>query len=230
MRYILFFNVFVMCMAAGLVISPLKSMAQDSGVVVYKRVVDLGDDMFYKDTLRFNSDALLFVRNREARQWRTDKGWKINIKAQDSRWHLNQRTLEITERIYNAKKDRYERRRYKATPLDWEIHDEFKTVGAYQAQKATVEHPDPGKGLVTAWFTTEVPISGGPSQMWGLPGLIVRMSVKKTFVGHYELESINLKPVQNLLPTKGVMVEENGAQEEGTDKKVLRDLLNNGGK
>lgn len=43
-----------------------------------------------------------------------------------------------------------------------------------------IEIPD--EVIVTAWYTPEIPISQGPSNYWGLPGLIMEVSSGKTTV------------------------------------------------
>ena len=40
----------------------------------------------------------------------------------------------------------------------------------------------PEEIIVTAWYTPEIPISQGPSEYWGLPGLIMEVSSGKTTV------------------------------------------------
>ena len=40
----------------------------------------------------------------------------------------------------------------------------------------------PSEVIVTAWYTPEIPISQGPSNYWGLPGLIMEVSSGKTTI------------------------------------------------
>jgi len=40
----------------------------------------------------------------------------------------------------------------------------------------------PSEIIVTAWYTPEIPISQGPSNYWGLPGLIMEVSSGKTTI------------------------------------------------
>jgi GLPGLI family protein len=217
-----------MLLAALLVMSfPFYLYSQISGEVVYKREIHLGDNKFWIDTLRFNGAEFGFIEKREYQQWNTEEGYRIYVHAEDKISFWDARSSEVVEQQYNFKKRRYELRKQTAPVYEWEIHDEFKTIGNYKVQKATAEHPHPKLFTITAWFTTEIPVSGGPSNIGGLPGLIVEMSIQGTYVGRYIMESIVLKPVGSLKPTEGVWVEEKGALK--TDKSALRDLLNKEG-
>lgn len=75
--------------------------------------------------------------------------------------------------------------------IDWKLEKETKKIGNYTCYKATAKimRPNIGRGFedeeneesepeeqevqVTAWYTPEIPISNGPENYWGLPGLIL---------------------------------------------------------
>lgn len=52
----------------------------------------------------------------------------------------------------------------------WEIKNEFKKIGEYNAQKAIAFIYD---RTWTVYFTNELPINGGPWRLIGLPGLVL---------------------------------------------------------
>lgn len=79
----------------------------------------------------------------------------------------------------------------------WELTDETKKIGQYTAQKAVyskitqrsmmafgnaVDEEDAKPKMVTdtvmveAWYTPEIPVSHGPDNFWGLPGLILEVN------------------------------------------------------
>lgn len=80
------------------------------------------------------------------------------------------------------------------TKLNWVLSSETKKIGNYNCQKANAKivekvetsednskstnflvDKDKEERIVTAWYTTEIPISNGPTLYWGLPGLILEI-------------------------------------------------------
>ncbi len=79
---------------------------------------------------------------------------------------------------------------YERMRLDvWVIHTaQTSTIAGYDVIKATLKsHPS-----VVAWFTTQVPISFGPSKYGGLPGLIVRLEAGSSIYSLHTLEKTSL--------------------------------------
>ena len=81
----------------------------------------------------------------------------------------------------------------KLPPLNWKISSETKKIGKYTCYKATaikeINHLDwkssatgTKESIVSAWFTTDIPIAQGPSDFWGLPGLILEVSFDRTSI------------------------------------------------
>ena len=58
-------------------------------------------------------------------------------------------------------------------PNSWNITDEHKKIGEYDARKATLSRD--GREW-TAWFTTDLPCQGAPSYFNGLPGVVLELS------------------------------------------------------
>jgi len=57
--------------------------------------------------------------------------------------------------------------------IPWEVLKEKKDIGKYTAQKAIAAIDG---SVVTAWYTNAFPISTGPDNLWGLPGLILEVN------------------------------------------------------
>ena len=83
--------------------------------------------------------------------------------------------------------------------LEWVIGDSVKTVLGYECQIATADYH--GRKW-TAWFSADVPVSAGPWQLMGLPGLIMEA---ETDGGEYKFEITALERTnQSILPRPGL--------------------------
>jgi GLPGLI family protein len=94
----------------------------------------------------------------------------------------------------------------KSEPFEWELSGETKKVGNYTVQKASftkiVDSKRFSTGMtemenvkdtlqVTVWFTPEIPVSHGPENYFGLPGLILEVqNLGRTLI----CEKIELNP------------------------------------
>ncbi|WP_316757508.1 GLPGLI family protein [Pedobacter aquatilis] len=54
--------------------------------------------------------------------------------------------------------------------IEWLITNETKEISGFKCQKATSKNKD---FLLTAWFTKDIPVSSGPTNYIGLPGLVI---------------------------------------------------------
>ncbi len=92
------------------------------------------------------------------------------------------------------------------TPFNWKLLEEIKKIGEYTCHKAEVIIPvsdaerteyeeylkreakksqlfkmeEPKPQTITAWYTPEIPVSFGPENYWGLPGLILELDEKNS--------------------------------------------------
>ncbi len=94
-------------------------------------------------------------------------------------------------------------------PTEWELTGETKKIGKYTAQKATyskiIDSQRFSTGMtemenvkdtinITAWFTSEIPVSHGPENYFGLPGLILEVQNQGRVL---ICEKIELNPSSN---------------------------------
>ncbi len=88
--------------------------------------------------------------------------------------------------------------------IDWKLTGNGKQINKMNCQKATAIV---GKYEVEAWFTLEIPVSSGPANYWGLPGLIVELKEKggKTFT-FKEFKEEKPSDAEMLTPTEGKKV------------------------
>lgn len=110
-------------------------------------------------------------------------------------------TTDLMSKIYNVKD---------SLPVyNWKIESETKQIGGYLCNKATsiklvtkqelkeyqdsklqqeknstdfFEINEPKETIITAWYTSEIPINQGPEMYWGLPGLILEINNDNTTV------------------------------------------------
>ena len=126
-------------------------------------------------------------------------------------------------------------------PVEWELSNETKKVGNYTVQKASytriVDSKRFSTGMtemenvkdtlqVTVWFTPEIPVSHGPENFFGLPGLILEVQNQgRTLI----CEKIELNPSADPVvierPSKGkeiTQAEFRTVQEEGMKQMMNR--------
>ena len=57
--------------------------------------------------------------------------------------------------------------------------------------------------LITAWYTPDIPVSQGPNNTWGLPGLILELKNGNLTFLCIKVELNPAEPVQIEVPSKG---------------------------
>jgi len=125
---------------------------------------------------------------------------------------------------------------------EWELSSETKNIGNYTCYKATftreVENVsmmlDNGdtkevinkeKVTTTAWYTTQVPVSNGPDNYQGLPGLILELNDGKRTIVCTEIILNPSEKIKITAPEKGDVVSQekfNKIQEEKTKEMIER--------
>ena len=89
--------------------------------------------------------------------------------------------------------------------LAWRLTDERSEFLGYMAQKATAVRDST---TIEAWFTPEIPVSAGPSEFGGLPGLILVLNIddgQRSYVAK-DLSLDALAADTIVAPTKGKKV------------------------
>jgi GLPGLI family protein len=82
---------------------------------------------------------------------------------------------------------------------NWKLLPERKKIGDYVCMKATATHEG---DEVIAWFTPEIPVSAGPAEYYGLPGLVLAVERLN--------ETIFLASLVDLTPPDQDLLEEPG--------------------
>lgn len=106
---------------------------------------------------------------------------------------------------------------------NWKITNETKKIGDYTVVKAEYQNISEQTTLslsnseqatetimdttmITAWYTPEIPVSQGPSNTWGLPGLILELKDGNFTFLCTKVELNPAEPVQIEMPSKGKRV------------------------
>ena len=140
--------------------------------------------------------------------------------------------------------------------LNWVMEKESKMIGNYLCFKATakVKKPktmtsvwresekekdsinksseknfDDGYSIVTAWYSPQIPVSHGPAEYGGLPGLILELTTDSTVMLCTKVVMNPEKRIQISAPTKGESVSRNEFENIVEVKvKEMRDMWRGG--
>ena len=88
----------------------------------------------------------------------------------------------------------------------WRITGEVRTIAGYKCRKAVTRICD--SVYVVAFYTDDIPVSGGPEQMNGLPGMILELAVPRLFTTWVatKVEVVSIKESELTAPSKGKAV------------------------
>jgi GLPGLI family protein len=111
----------------------------------------------------------------------------------------------------------------KLLEINWELSSETKNIGTYTCYKATyskevdkveisikdgetVEDKSKETMVTTAWYTPQIPVSNGPGNYQGLPGLILEVNDGKKTIVCAEIILNSSKKITVIAPKKGKVV------------------------
>jgi len=172
-----------------ILIVPLISMSQISGRVIYISILENENFVELESTLYFNdSESLFFVdmKNKESKENELDELKLISDSEIEYQFDFTPKRPVKYEVYFNRSLESIISQNsifkdWKSKPcvvgensgsIKWNIHNEFRDIGSFNAQKATTSFR--GRNYI-AWFVSEVPISIGPWKFHGLPGLILEI-------------------------------------------------------
>lgn len=178
------------------IIYPFLVMGQNSGEITYKETIRIeielpeGMEQFanmvpseqsFQKVLLFDATQNLYKdaekKNGEENETSSEEDgvqMKIAFSSPDNQLYCNTengRTLE--RRSFMEKKFLIEG---KAKRYKWEMTGEQKNILDYTCQKAI--YKDTSKTVV-AWYTSQIPVSAGPSAYAGLPGIILELDINE---------------------------------------------------
>jgi GLPGLI family protein len=92
--------------------------------------------------------------------------------------------------------------------IDWKEREEVRTIAGYKCHKAVGRICD--SVYVVAFYTEDIPVSGGPEMFGGLPGMIMELAIPRlhtTWVAN-KVEGAKPKPTDFVIEEKGKKVNE----------------------
>jgi GLPGLI family protein len=140
----------------------------------------------------------------------------------------------------------------KLQPIEWKMGSETKMIGNYSCFKATAsiptndlkwydfswsrisndnsvnddsEAPEINMTEVEAWYSPQIPVGHGPSEFWGLPGLILEVSAGATTLLCSKVVMNPKEKVEIKAPDKGKVVTKAEYQETIVEK--MKEFRNN---
>ncbi|MGB5981677.1 MAG: GLPGLI family protein [Nonlabens sp.] len=200
--------------------------------------------------LTFNKEESIFDEEDQvdAMSGATDS-WGDNFSRGQQYKNVAQNQLVQAQEFYGKKflvKD-------ELPPIDWKMGTESKQIGQYMCFKATASIPsselawydfswgdlrqdEPKEGEeqevamtdVEAWYTLQVPVSHGPGEYWGLPGLILEASSGNTVMLCSKIVLNTEEVVEIEAPSKGKEITKDDYQ--ATVRKKMMEMRNNRGR
>ena len=138
--------------------------------------------------------------------------------------------------------------------IAWQITNETKIIGDYNCVKATYIEPvskndleayeryqektkngkpsffemkKPEPQTITAWYTSEIPVSFGPNGVWGLPGLILQLENENYIYFCTKVSIKNNETVKIKIPNAGKVISKK--EYEKYEKKMQKQMEDNDG-
>lgn len=158
-------------------------------------------------SLTFNKFEAVYEENEQLEQPVAANGMHISMKMSSG----GKKYINTKEKISLEEDEIFGKEFLIDEPLaqpKWVLIDETKKIGEYTCFKAEFSIPvtqnqkdnyqeylrkekikpglfkqeEPTDNVVTAWYTPEIPVSFGPSNYWGLPGLILEINENNNLI------------------------------------------------
>jgi GLPGLI family protein len=199
--------------------------------------------------LNFNREEAVFVEEEkvDAISGATDS-WGSNFTRGKQYKNVKENNLIQSQEFYGKRflvKD-------KLYPIEWVTGKETKKIGQYLCFKATASVPTnelswydfswgdlaapkpegdaPAVKLtnIEAWYTLQIPVSNGPAEYWGLPGLILEVNTGTTTILCSKIILNPKEKVEILAPDKGQEITKKAYQ--ATIQQKMLEMRNNTGR
>lgn len=126
-------------------------------------------DPIAKMNLYFNANESVYTWGQEQQEF---EGFDFKGRNQELFMHKNFLTQKRTDLLEVIGKTYVIQDSLKAP--EWKILNQIKDVAGYICMKAETYDKVKGQKII-AWFTGDIPVSAGPEQAFGLPGMILEL-------------------------------------------------------
>jgi GLPGLI family protein len=175
--------------------------------------------------------------------------WGANFTRGEQYKNVKENQLVQSQEFYGKKflvKD-------KLQTIDWKLGKESKQIGQYMCFNATAsiptneltwydfswgdlnttevkegEEPEVAMTAVEAWYTIQIPVSHGPGEFYGLPGLILEVSAGNTIMLCSKIVMNPEEKIEIVAPDRGKEITKNDYQ--ATVKMKMTEMRNNRGR
>jgi GLPGLI family protein len=213
-----FLRLFVFCLGLIFLGAPARAQFTFSGKIEYERKVNLhklwdGDEWLesWKDkvptfivhyfNMSFNAEQSRYEPGRETELPKMT--WGLPPGGDNIIWHdYKQEKIVAAKNIF----EEHFLIRDSVQQHQWKILSEVRTIAGYKCRKAVTKICD--SVYVVAFYTDEIPVSGGPEQMGGLPGMILELAVPRLYTTWVatKVDVVSVKPDDLKAPDKGKAV------------------------
>jgi len=138
----------------------------------------------------------------------------------------------------------------KLKKTDWKLEKETKNIGQYMCFKATYTRDEEGEKynsatnefdpytktvVTTVWYTPQIPLSHGPDEYWGLPGLVLEANEGKNSLLCYKVvlnpsEEINIEIPSNGKKVDQAEYDDISEKKQAEMREQMKDFKNGNGK
>jgi GLPGLI family protein len=161
----------------------------------------------FKSKLFFNTNQSLFVPNKEDND-NAKGGYYANGTIQ-----INQVSTDFKAQKFTTLKKVFEEDflvKDSLRKIDWKITSEVRNIAGYNCRRANALIMD--SIYVVAFYTDQIPVSGGPESFTGLPGMILGVALPTEHVTWFATKVSELPVSEKDLapPTKGKLIDLKG--------------------
>lgn len=185
-----------------------KQLDTEEGSEWYKEFISK-QPRFYSSyfDLQFTGNKTVYKPGRESepfRNWWLIGPSKENVVITDLESQVMSSQKKVFEDIYLLQDT--------VGKIQWKITEELRTIAGFECRKAVAIICD--SVYVVAFYTDEIPVSGGPESFNSLPGMILGLAVPRLYTTWFatKVELLEPKPTDFTIPTRGKKITDQNLQ------------------